>query len=45
MLTAQVSLTVIFPVEGEEDYTDKNGGYELLALSEKNPEQGRYIYI
>ena len=44
-LGSQVNLTVILPVEKKEDYTDSSGGYEMLALSESDPDHSRYIYI
>ncbi len=44
-LGSQVNLSVILPVEGKEDYIDSSSGYEVLALSDKDPGNGRYIYI
>lgn len=44
-LAEQVNLSVFVPTEGEKDSIDNSGGYELIALSEKEPAAGRYIYI
>ena len=45
-LSRLVNVSIIVPQEGEEDYYDSSGGYDVLALSSGEMEKNAiYLYI